>query len=138
MHVAEYGRAAGARILAAEFDLAALGGDRHQHHADLVDLHALGGGVGINPGRGRADRLVLAQGHAGGRGMKERDRRSISPSCRCTAWACQPTWWGTLAFMLIEGTGFALAIAVYLYLMSLATDLADRRAAARSAARVRW
>jgi heme/copper-type cytochrome/quinol oxidase subunit 3 len=30
------------------------------------------------------------------------------------------TWWGTLAFMLIEGTGLALAIAVYLYLMSLA------------------
>jgi len=31
-----------------------------------------------------------------------------------------PTWWGTLAFMLIEGTGFALVIAVYLYLMSIA------------------
>jgi len=31
-----------------------------------------------------------------------------------------PTWWGTCAFMLIEGSGFALAIAVYLYLMSLA------------------
>lgn len=31
-----------------------------------------------------------------------------------------PTWWGTSAFMLIEGTGFALAMAVYLYLMSLA------------------
>ncbi|MBZ9674337.1 cytochrome c oxidase subunit 3 [Mesorhizobium sp. ES1-1] len=30
------------------------------------------------------------------------------------------TYWGTLAFMLIEGTGFALAIVVYLYLMSLA------------------
>ena len=30
------------------------------------------------------------------------------------------TWWGTLAFMLIEGTGFALIIAVYLYLMALA------------------
>lgn len=30
------------------------------------------------------------------------------------------TWWGTLAFMLIEGTGFALAIATYLYLMSIA------------------
>jgi cytochrome c oxidase subunit 3 len=27
------------------------------------------------------------------------------------------TWWGTLAFMLLEGTGFALAIAIYLYLM---------------------
>jgi cytochrome c oxidase subunit 3 len=32
------------------------------------------------------------------------------------------TWWGTLAFMLIEGTGFALLIAVYLYLASLASD----------------
>jgi cytochrome c oxidase subunit III len=30
------------------------------------------------------------------------------------------TWWGTLAFMLIEGTGFALVVAVYLYLMSVA------------------
>lgn len=30
------------------------------------------------------------------------------------------SWWGTLAFMLIEGTGFALSIVVYLYLMSLA------------------
>jgi cytochrome c oxidase subunit 3 len=30
------------------------------------------------------------------------------------------TWWGTLAFMLIEGTGFALIIAVYLYLLSIA------------------
>jgi cytochrome c oxidase subunit III len=30
------------------------------------------------------------------------------------------TWWGTLSFMLIEATGFALGIAVYLYLMSIA------------------
>lgn len=30
------------------------------------------------------------------------------------------TWWGTLGFILIEGTGFALAIAVYLFLYSLA------------------
>jgi heme/copper-type cytochrome/quinol oxidase subunit 3 len=30
------------------------------------------------------------------------------------------TLWGTLAFMLIEGTGFAIAITVYLYLFSLA------------------
>jgi cytochrome c oxidase subunit III len=34
--------------------------------------------------------------------------------------AARVTWWGTLGFMLIEGTGFALVIAVYLYLMSLA------------------
>ena len=32
------------------------------------------------------------------------------------------TWWGTLAFMLIEATGFALAIGVYLYLASLAPE----------------
>jgi heme/copper-type cytochrome/quinol oxidase subunit 3 len=30
------------------------------------------------------------------------------------------TWWGTMAFMLIEGTGFALVIAIYFYLMSRA------------------
>lgn len=30
------------------------------------------------------------------------------------------TWWGTCAFMLIEGSGFALTIAVYFYLMSIA------------------
>ena len=32
------------------------------------------------------------------------------------------TWWGTLGFMLLEGTGFALAVATYLYLMSLAPE----------------
>jgi cytochrome c oxidase subunit III len=30
------------------------------------------------------------------------------------------SWWGTLAFMLIEGTGLVLPIVIYLYLMSLA------------------
>ncbi|WP_426240316.1 cytochrome c oxidase subunit 3 [Pararhizobium sp. DWP1-1-3] len=34
--------------------------------------------------------------------------------------SASPAWWGTLAFMLIEGTGFALAIVLYLYLMSIA------------------
>jgi len=32
------------------------------------------------------------------------------------------TWWGTLGFMLIEGSGFALVIAIYLYLWSLASE----------------
>jgi cytochrome c oxidase subunit III len=35
--------------------------------------------------------------------------------------SASPTWWGTIAFMLIEGTGFALIIGVYLYLASIAT-----------------
>jgi cytochrome c oxidase subunit 3 len=30
------------------------------------------------------------------------------------------TWWGTLAFMLLEGTGFAVTIGIYFYLLSLA------------------
>jgi cytochrome c oxidase subunit 3 len=30
------------------------------------------------------------------------------------------TWWGTLGFMALEGTGFLLAIGAYLYLMTLA------------------
>jgi heme/copper-type cytochrome/quinol oxidase subunit 3 len=34
--------------------------------------------------------------------------------------SASPTWWGTAAFMLIEGTGFALSLMVYLYLMSIA------------------
>jgi cytochrome c oxidase subunit III len=34
--------------------------------------------------------------------------------------SASPTWWGTLAFMLLEGSGFALLIGMYLYLMSLA------------------
>ncbi|WP_225768545.1 cytochrome c oxidase subunit 3 [Inquilinus sp. Marseille-Q2685] len=31
-----------------------------------------------------------------------------------------PIWWGTLAFVALEGTGFALAIGAYLYLAHLA------------------
>jgi cytochrome c oxidase subunit III len=32
------------------------------------------------------------------------------------------TWWGTLAFMLIEGTGFALVLAIYFYLAANASQ----------------
>lgn len=34
--------------------------------------------------------------------------------------SASPTWWGTLGFMLLEGTGFALTIGIYLYLLSIA------------------
>ena len=36
--------------------------------------------------------------------------------------SASPTWWGTLVFMLLEGSGFALLIVVYLYLRSLAPN----------------
>lgn len=32
------------------------------------------------------------------------------------------TWWSTMAFMLIEGTGFALVLAIYLYLADLSPE----------------
>jgi cytochrome c oxidase subunit III len=54
--------------------------------------------------------------------VKERvvlDASKLPPHGLGTA---SPTWWGTSAFMLIEGTGFALAVAVYLYLMSIAPN----------------
>jgi cytochrome c oxidase subunit 3 len=52
--------------------------------------------------------------------MRERivlDLSKLPPHGMGTA---SPTWWGTAAFMLIEGAGFGLAIAIYFYLMSLA------------------
>jgi cytochrome c oxidase subunit 3 len=53
--------------------------------------------------------------------MKERVVADLSRLTLHGMGSASMTWWGTLAFMLIEGTGFALTIAVYLYLMSVAT-----------------
>ena len=52
--------------------------------------------------------------------MKERVALDVSKLPLHGMGSSSPTWWGTCAFMLIEGTGFGLAIAVYFYLMSLA------------------
>jgi len=52
--------------------------------------------------------------------MRERIVLDVSTLPRHGMESASPTWWGTLAFMLIEGSGFALGIAIYLYLMSLA------------------
>ena len=52
--------------------------------------------------------------------MKEHITKDLSALPMHGMGTASPTWWGTAAFMLIEGTGFALALAVYLYLMSLA------------------
>jgi heme/copper-type cytochrome/quinol oxidase subunit 3 len=88
--------------------------------ADLVDLHAMGCGVGIDTSSDGVDWMVLAERNAGGRVMKERVVADLSRLPLHGMGSASMTWWGTLAFMLIECTGFALAIAVYLYLMSLA------------------
>ncbi|WP_332304444.1 cytochrome c oxidase subunit 3 [Rhizobium sp. GR12] len=52
--------------------------------------------------------------------MKERIVLDVSKLPMSGTGTASPAWWGTCAFMLIEGSGFALAIAVYFYLMSLA------------------
>jgi cytochrome c oxidase subunit III len=51
--------------------------------------------------------------------MKERHVLDASHLPQHGMGSASPSWWGTLAFMLIEGTGFALAIVVFLYLMTL-------------------
>jgi cytochrome c oxidase subunit 3 len=52
--------------------------------------------------------------------VKERAVQDLSDLPLHGMGSASPTWWGTLAFMLLEGTGFALVIAIYLYLGSLA------------------
>jgi cytochrome c oxidase subunit III len=52
--------------------------------------------------------------------MKQRIVADVSRLSLHGTGSASTTWWGTLGFMLIEATGFALAIAVYLYLMSIA------------------
>jgi cytochrome c oxidase subunit III len=52
--------------------------------------------------------------------MKQRIIADLSSLPLHGTGVASPTWWGTLGFMLIEGIGFALLVAVYLYLLSLA------------------
>jgi cytochrome c oxidase subunit III len=76
--------------------------------------------MGIDSRGNRIDRVVLAEGDSGGRGVKEQVADDLSALPLHGMGTASLTWWGTAAFMLIEGTGFALVLAVYLYLMSLA------------------
>ncbi|MEZ2410660.1 heme-copper oxidase subunit III [Bosea sp. RCC_152_1] len=55
-----------------------------------------------------------------GRGLKERVVADLSDLPMHGHGRASPTFWGTMAFMLLEGSGFALVIAVYFYLAGLA------------------
>src|SRR5438132_2830117 len=92
--------------------MAAADGPRDDGHADLVDLHAVGRRLGIHPGGHRLDRLVLAERNTGGRSVRERVIADLSRLPLHGQGSASVTWWGTLAFMLIEGTGFALVLAI--------------------------
>ncbi|TGQ03557.1 cytochrome C oxidase subunit III, partial [Mesorhizobium sp. M2E.F.Ca.ET.219.01.1.1] len=48
--------------------------------------------------------------------MKQRPVADLSTLPSFGVGPRSPTWWGTLGFMALEGTGFALAAGAYLYL----------------------
>jgi cytochrome c oxidase subunit III len=52
--------------------------------------------------------------------MRERSVMELSDLPLHGTTSASPTWWGTLAFMLLEGSAFALVIGMYLYLQSIA------------------
>jgi heme/copper-type cytochrome/quinol oxidase subunit 3 len=52
--------------------------------------------------------------------MKERVVMDFSGLPLHGSTSASPTWWGTLTYMLLEGSAFALCIGIYLYLLSLA------------------
>src|SRR3954447_7603904 len=80
------------------------------------DLHAMGRGLGRIADRRGADRVVLAERRQGGRGVKRPFELNISGLPTYGFGTRMTTWWGTLAFCVLEGTGFALGAAAYLYL----------------------
>jgi cytochrome c oxidase subunit 3 len=80
----------------------------------------MGGRVRRRPGHPDADRLVLAKGQSRRRIERQRALLDVSALPTFAFGPKSPMWWGTLAFMALEGTGFALAAASYLYLADLA------------------
>src|SRR5215211_5736660 len=76
--------------------------------------------MGQHPDRDHADRLVLAQGDSRGRVVRERVAADVSELPTNAFGPCSVTWWGTMGFIVLEGTGFALGIGTYLYLRVLA------------------
>ena len=54
--------------------------------------------------------------------MKERPVEDVSGLPTCGFGSATTPWWGTLAFVGIEGGGFALAIGAYLYLFVINPD----------------
>jgi len=97
-----------------------MGCAHHHSDADLVHIQPMGRCLGLDPSRGRNHRLVLAQECAGGQYVRQDTVLDLTDLPAHGLGTASLSWWGTLAFMLIEGTGLALPIVIYLYLMSLA------------------
>ena len=54
--------------------------------------------------------------------MKERVALELSDLPLHGTGSASLSWWGNLGYMLIEGSGFALVIAVYFYLQSISSE----------------
>src|SRR5215213_6255056 len=75
----------------------------------------MGNRMGIDPDRHHVDGMVLAQRHSRGREVKQRFVHDVSQLPTYGFGSTSPIWWGTLGFVALEGTGFALAAGAYLY-----------------------
>src|SRR3954453_18920211 len=96
---------------------------RHDGAVHRVDLHAMGASLGRDTLCGHADRLVLAEERRGGcrnRGARttvsERAAIDVSRLPNYAFGHRSVLWWGTLGFIITEGTAFALAVTAYFYL----------------------
>src|SRR5690242_18213663 len=112
-------RAAHPRGIAGAEYLAATHGNHHHNILHRLDLHPMGGGLGYAADRHRADRLVLADRQQGGRGVRQTIVRDVKEIPTYGFGSQTSPWWGAMAFIALEGMGFAVAIAAYLYLYAV-------------------
>src|SRR3954467_4974509 len=116
-------------------------GPRDRRHVPLVDLLALGRGVGFDPDRHRAGCMVLAEAGRDRRAPRAGEASMSTPAVPfppndLATQGARPAgeildvsqlpsfafgarglmWWGTMGVIAIEGTVFALAIMAYFYL----------------------
>src|SRR4051812_50043936 len=75
----------------------------------------MGDCLGIDPGCDRVHRMVLAQRRSRGREVKQRSVHDVSQLPTYGFGSTSPIWWGTLGFVALEGTGFALAAGALLF-----------------------
>src|SRR5690606_31010695 len=100
------------------------GGARHRRHVHHAHLHALGAAHRRRAAGRDAHRLGLAHpararaaGPRGEGGMSAaRVELDVARLPTTTFGHRNHLWWGTLGFMLIEGTTFVICVASYFYL----------------------
>src|SRR3954468_18382300 len=92
----------------------------HRNRSDDIfrgfNFHAVGSCMGSASHCDNARGVVLADGFGGGRALKQNIVRDVSTLPTYGFGSESGPWWGAIAFIALEGMGFALAIGAYLYL----------------------